>query len=121
MSDNPIVYPLPIKELMKLWLEYGSRLHIASIGEEGTAAISADTAMLIACNAVAIGASALMVAQFNEAFLDPGWAAEEITARAQQAVERATTARAASADRTAEIYAKHFGITDPPATPSGRA
>ena len=121
MSENPIVYPLPIEELMKLWLEYGSRLHIASIGEEGTAAMAADAAMLTACDAIAIGSSEQMVEYFNESFRNPELARRQIAARAEKAVERATATRAASADHTAEIYARRFGITDPHVTPPGRA
>lgn len=121
MSDNPIVYPLPLPELMKVWLEYAARLHIASIGDDGVAAIGPDTAMIIACDAVAVGASDLMVERFNQSFLDPVAASKSIAALAEKAFERATAARAASADRTAEIYAARFGITDPHPAPSGRA
>ncbi len=121
MSDKQIVYPIPLSELMKLWLEYAARLHIASIGDDGCAAIGPDAAMIIACDAVAVGASDLMVERFNQSFLDPVTASKGIAARAEKAFQRATAARAASADRTAEIYAARFGITDPHSTPSGRA
>lgn len=120
MSDNPIVYPLPLSDLMKLWLEFGARLHIASIGDDGRAAIGAETAMMIACDAVAVGASDLIVERFNRGLLDPVAASKSIAANAEKAFERATAARAASADRTAEIFAARFGITDPHTLPTCR-
>ena len=120
MTDQ-IVYPISLEELTKLRLEYGSRLHIQSIGDDGVATIGADEAMMIACDAVAIGASDLMMDRFNNSFLDPIKACKAIASRAEKAFERATAARAASADRTAEIYAARFGITEPRTAPSGRA
>lgn len=121
MSDKEIDYPIPLPELMKLWLEYAARLHIASIGDDGAAAIEPDTAMIIACGAVAVGASDHMVKRFNQSFLDPFGASESIAKLSEEAFDRATAARAASADRTAKIYATRFGIPDPHPTPSGRA
>lgn len=121
MSDNPIVYPIPIEELMKLWLEYGARLHIASIGDEGAAAMTADAAMLTACDAVAIGSSEQMIEYFNESYRNPELACRQIAARAEKAFERATANRAASADRTADIFATRFGVPASHPAPTGRA
>ena len=120
MDKSNIVFPLPLDELMKLWLEFGCRIHTASIGEDGIAGIGADIAMRMACDAVAIGASQQMVEIFKDAFLNPENAINSIKELSKQALGSVAEARAAAASRNAKIYASEFGLADQDSTSAAR-
>ena len=115
-NEQQIAYPIELGELMRLWLDFGWRLHVASIGEDGLPAINADEAIHTACEAVAIGASDLMIQPFNTAFPNPEAAAEQIARRAEGILSRVDFGRAAATNRTAEIFATRFGIAETPTT-----